>query len=1433
MENSANKSPGWWGLKHLRSGVGRTLLLWSLLISLLPLLAFNLFNYWQISRTLRQGIDQKLIAVSKLKAQQVDQFLQRALADAAVQAQSPPVQQYLMQVLQKGGSPVADAWSVGDLEQQAQDYLGLTGYQDLVLIDGQGNIVYARREKSWVGRNIFSGDNINTKLAQACRRSLSNKGPALADFEKAPLYNNAIAGFTVHPVYSQAGQHLGFVALRLATAQLNQIMHQDTGLGQDSEVGIIGTDLRLRNDSVLEEGPTAMGKPINTLQPQLWYKEHVLNNLPAEMEEKTSAYTGRLGLPIVAVHRHLEIDGVKMGIFAAAPQAESLAAIKKQRDICIILFAVTCAVVLLLSGRMVQFIVKPLLELNIWTQQVARGDLSKRAVSTPDNELGQLRDSFASMVGSLQEVTDVCQAVARGDFSRQIKARSEQDVLADSVNQMIDNLRGVVKQARAIAGGDYATRVTPMSENDELGTAIQAMVADLRRVRAENQQRNWLKNGLMAISDQMRGELAPAELAQRVLTTLARHLEARAAVFYLMDERRTLQLYASYAFTRRKNLSISYALGESLVGQAALEKKSIILTSVSEDYYLKITSGLGEAVPRNIAVVPLLYNGQVKGVVELATMTGLDDVQLEFLERATENIAIALETAQARQRMKELLEKTQQQAEELQVQQEELRQMNEELEEQTRILKESQSKLQDQQEELRQINEELEERTKALEKQRLALEQKNQELEEAQRKLQEKARDLELASRYKSEFLANMSHELRTPLNSVLILSKLLSENKEENLTAKQVEYAHTIYAAGSDLLSLINDILDLSKIESGKLELRPEQINIQQLAEDMEKYFRCQAQEKKLAFTVSVHPAVPRTIYADKQRLEQIIKNLLSNAFKFTEQGQVNVRFQLVNPPSRSGVEKQAAYTMLAIAVSDTGKGIAPDKQKIIFEAFQQEDGTISRRYGGTGLGLSISRELARLMGGEIRLVSQEGKGSTFTLYLPLSKASQVGESKPESSLPPLYPGDQHMVAPPAAAQAGAQLAASQPEPVVEQPATTDQAGGERLVLIIEDDRNFAGLLADLARQKGFQTAWAESGEKGIALARQLQPAAIILDIGLPGIDGWKVLEILKGDQLTRHIPVHFISAMDHSLEAMRRGAIGYLTKPVSPEDLDQVFQKIQDIISKKVKKLLVVEDDPQQRRSILELIGNGDVVTTAVGSGKEAYQLLRENAYDCVVLDLGLQDMSGFELLEKIKSDPAISYIPVIIYTGRELSREEENILNAHAESIIVKGAKSPERLLYETTLFLHRVEANLPPEQRKALRILHNKDQVFQGKKILLADDDMRNVFALLSILEEKGMEILVARNGREALQKLAEHPDTDLVLMDIMMPEMDGYQAMREIRKQERFKYLPIIALTAKAMKGDREKSIAAGASDYLSKPVDPDKLLSLLRVWLYR
>ncbi len=738
------------------------------------------------------------------------------------------------------------------------------------------------------------------------------------------------------------------------------------------------------------------------------------------------------------------------------------------------------------------------------------------------------------------------------------------------------------------------------------------------------------------------------------------------------------------------------------------------------------------------------------------------------------------------------------------------------------------------QEELQQTNEELEEQAEMLEEQKEDIKNKNSELESAAQIIESRVQDLEMSNKYKSQFLANMSHELRTPLNSLLLLSRLLMENKEKNLTEKQVEFAGTIHGAGSDLLQLINDILDLSKIEAGKMETNIDQISVDDLILSLERNFKHIAQEKGVDLHVEKAEGLPFYLQSDRQKIEQIIKNLLSNAFKFTAQGKVTVNFRrpvASTNLSRSGLHPSKA---IAIDVSDTGIGIPEDKQRLIFEAFQQVDGTTSRNYGGTGLGLSISRELAKLLGGEIHLQSVENQGSTFTIYLP----ERVGKADPSTPSAPLSRnGDDAVVA----HQDTLSVKRHEPQkpPLVKSFELEDirddrrnVTPGEKSLLIIEDDPAFAKILYDLAIEKGFKGFIAGDGEAGLHLADYHKPNAIILDVSLPRMDGWAVMKSLRENSETRHIPVHFISVLEKSNEAMEMGAIGYLTKPVSMEKLNNAFKKIEAVISKTMKSLLLVGDE-EEKATILELLNKDDIVTTTAKTGREAYELLRDRAFDCMILNHGFQGTIGLEFLEMIRDDKTIPYLPIIIYTDKELTEEEETTLKKYTERIVIKGAKSQERLLDEALLFLHSVESRLPDDRQHLLQMVHDKETILKDKKILLVDDDMRNVFALSNILEENGITIIIGKSGKQALELIESDPEIDLVLMDIMMPEMDGYEAMKKIREQERFKDLPLIALTAKAMRGDRKKCIEAGANDYLPKPVDVDKLLSLLRVWLYQ
>ncbi|MEA5506587.1 response regulator [Halotia wernerae UHCC 0503] len=987
--------------------------------------------------------------------------------------------------------------------------------------------------------------------------------------------------------------------------------------------------------------------------------------------------------------------------------------------------------------------------------------------------------------------------------------------------------------AENIADGNLWVSLPNSDRQDEIGVLTRTfnqMIVNLRNTNKKNDEQNWLKSNLAEFTQILQGQRNLESVSRLILSNLTPLVGSQQGVFYVMDSidnQPVLKLMSSYAYQERKNLANQFRLGEGLVGQCALEKQRILLTEVPNDY-IRISSGLGEALPLNIIVLPILFENQISAVIELASFGHFSQLHLEFLEQFSEIIGVFLNNIASSAQTQQLLQESVALTEELQLQQEELKQSNQLLEQQAQELEESQLLLKQQQEELKQsneelqqLNEELEEKAELLEVQNREVAHKNQEVERARHSLEDKAEQLALSSKYKSEFLANMSHELRTPLNSLLILARLLADNSGGNLTEKQVDYSRTIYSAGTDLLELINDILDLAKIESGTLSVEIEQIPLVDLQSSLERTFAQIAQAKGLRFAVELDDNVPDIISQDPKRLLQVLKNLLANAFKFTDQGGVKLQISKVTEA------EQPDHPMIAFAVSDTGIGISEDKQKIIFEAFQQADGTTSRKYGGTGLGLSISRELAQLLGGRIEIVSQPDQGSTFTFYLPQTYSGNAQittpvqrtrvettsslRPQPIRSLPQLVPNFPNEIA---------------DDREVIQP-------GDRVLLVVEDDDKFARILLEMARQQGFKVMVALQSKHGLALAQQFKPDAITLDIQMPEMDGWTVLDRLKHDPETRHIPVHIFSVDDREQRGLQLGAITYLQKPVSPEILTQVLTDIKGFIERKVKNLLVIEDDPVQAQSIIELIGNSDVQSTSVGTGAEALLILKSQRFDCIVLDLGLPDMSGLELIEQIKQEPSLLKLPIIIYTGKELTRQEDTQLRGLAETIIIKNVRSPERLLDETALFLHRVQANLPQPKREILEQLHQTDPVLANRTILIVDDDLRNIFALTSFLESYQMQVLFAENGRDGLEMLQANPETNIVLMDIMMPEMDGYETTRAIRQQQEFRSLPIIALTAKAMPGDREKCIEAGASDYITKPIDTEQLLSLLRVWLYR
>jgi signal transduction histidine kinase/CheY-like chemotaxis protein/HAMP domain-containing protein len=975
--------------------------------------------------------------------------------------------------------------------------------------------------------------------------------------------------------------------------------------------------------------------------------------------------------------------------------------------------------------------------------------------------------------------------------------RAVMQTMADQVAVAIDNAQLLAQTQAAL---EETARAQESAEKAKEKAEQAREEAEAANKALEGQM--WQTAGQAQLSDRMRGEQDIPALADNIIQQLCHYLKAQVGALYVAEDS-TLNLIGSYAYAS-KNPAKPFEFGEGLVGQAALEKQPIIVTDVPEDC-ITTRSLVGEIVPRHIMLCPFVYEDQVVGVVEIGTLAEFTPVQVDFIQMAMSNIAIAFTTAQARARINELLAETQQQAEELQAQGEELRVANEELEAQTETLRDSEAKLREKQ---------------------AVLDRQNRDLKVAQQELEKKAEELALTSKYKSEFLANMSHELRTPLNSLLILARMLADNEEGNLSEDQVQSAQIVYSSGNDLLKLINDILDLSKVETGRMTFHVEPMLLSDLVVAVRSQFSHVAEEKGLELSITLADDVPASIETDQQRVKQIVNNLLSNAFKFTDEGSVS--FNIYRPDagldlSRSGLEPGEA---IAISVRDTGIGIAPEQQKVIFEAFQQADGGTNRQYGGTGLGLAISRELASRLGGHIDVESELGRGSTFTLYLPL--VGPAGEGREEGGAEELRVS---LLAPsPPSVQSSISPASRPPSPPDDR---ADLEAGDKILLIIEDDPRFAKVVYDYAHEKAFKCLIAGDGQTGLELVRSYRPAAMILDLNLPDISGWEVLEVLKYDPDTRHIPVHIMSVDEEVLSAYRKGAMGYLTKPVSREGLAESFQRIEQFISGEIKALLLVEDDAKSRRSIKKLLGGSDVEISEADRGEAALDLLRAQRFDCMILDLNLPDMSGFEVLNAMNDDEAIGKCPVIVYTGRDLTSEENVELMKYADSVIVKGVKSPERLLDETALFLHRVVADMPEAKQRTIKRLYTQDTQLEGKTILIVDDDMRSSFALSKLLSDKGMMVKIAQTGEKALELLAETPGMDLVLMDIMMPVMDGYETIGRIRAQREFRTLPILALTAKAMKGDREKCLAAGANDYLPKPVDVDRLLSLLRVWLYQ
>ncbi|HEY8876858.1 MAG TPA: response regulator, partial [Roseateles sp.] len=1041
---------------------------------------------------------------------------------------------------------------------------------------------------------------------------------------------------------------------------------------------------------------------------------------------------------------------------------------------------------------------------------VANGNLTQRLTVQAKGEVAALADTINNMTDTLatfaEQVTNVAREVGvdgrLGGQAHVPGASGTWKDLTGNVNLLAANLttqvRAIAEVATAVTKGDLtrAIQVEAKGEVSELKDNINTMISNLRETTERNREQDWLKTNLAKFTGMLQGQRELQTVSQMLLTELAPLVQAHQGTIYHVtaaqdDSRPQLELLASYAQSGAVRLAPVIEMGEGLVGQCALEKRSTLLADIASDF-VAISSSLGHATRVSVVVLPVLFEGQTKAVIELATLQPFSSGSLAFLELLTQSIGAVFNTIEATMRTEALLAQSQQLTVELQSRQSELQETNEQLGTKARLLAE----------------------------QNAEVERKNAEVEQARHALEEKAAELALTSKYKSEFLANMSHELRTPLNSILILSQQLASNNEGNLLPKQVEFSRNINSSGSDLLHLINDILDLSKIESGTVTVEIEDISFASLRDNIDRNFRHVAEAKNLPLRLLFADDLPRSMESDAKRLQQILKNLLSNAVKFTAQGHVELRVSLASEGwSSDHPVLSKAPQVLAFAVEDTGIGVAPEKQRLIFEAFQQADAGTSRKYGGTGLGLAISRELAALLGGEIRLSSMHGHGSTFTLFLPLRFAGADSASMAPLHSRPSAPARNNL-------------------PLVRETQVADDRDniveGDSVLLIIEDDPHFARIVLGLARDRGFKGLVALKGSLGLELARRFKPTAVSLDIFLPDMLGWTVLNQLKLDPLTRHIPVQIFSVAEEDRNhGLAHGAFSYVVKSSTSEEMEAALDRIRDFTVPRTKRLLVIEDNDIERQAIIELLDHDDIDLEAVSTGAEALEILRDQAFDCIVLDLRLPDVSGFSLLEQLHADPALASVPVVVFTGKDLSGAEQKQLRALAKSVVLKDVQSPERLLDETALFLHRVVTELPQGKQDILQKLHGAAEMLRGRRVLVVDDDARNIFALTTLLENQEMQVLTATSGRAAIEIIQHTPDLDLVLMDIMMPDMDGYETMREIRSHAEFRNLPILALTAKAMKGDREKCLEAGASDYISKPVNTAQLLSLMRVWLYR
>ncbi|WP_448215816.1 response regulator [Endozoicomonas sp. 2B-B] len=1376
--------------RKFRHGLSVTLFVWFMILSLGPITVIGFNEYRQGKQTIVQTRYEQLSTVNQLLSQQINDYFDSVVTNLFIKA---GVARDFLSHLIKSHSDLrkstetfinSDGYNqiLDQYFSEFVDFLRYYDYSDLILGDTEGNILFTVNAYDDLGKNIFNGTLANTSFAKAARESLEDLVPKYADVTAYPPIGDQKVSFFILPLVDEREKAIGFLAVQILAHNVQNIFESENQFSDALKSYLIGEDGYIRYGTDLDSSQSMILKADNILT-QDWVAHIDAEGVFHEIHDHDRDDESH-GLDSDAELN--ELFGGELDLYSEASDSHKVDQ---------------------------NFHIKSYT--NAYGERVLGTFYAIEVAGTPMALISEVsqEDAFASVV----------QFRNRLIYITAITALIVILIALVITRRLVRPIRSITAWVNRVASGDYAQGAVLSGHNEisDLSRSFSEMTEKLRNVISDNDRKSWQQEGQAGLNNCMRGEQGLSEVCKNIVSYLARYLDMQTGAMYVMDDEKRLQLMASYAWKKRQQSKNSFEIGEGLVGQAAMEKQAIELTSIPENY-IKIESGLGSTSPKVIITVPLVYEGEVKGVLEFALIRELTDEQRGFLEDALESVAIGINSAQYRTRVNQLLEKTTRQSEAMKEQQEELRSVNDELESRARVLEESQEELKAQSEEMQKSNAELEEKTELLQQQKAEIERKNLDIELSRKTLEDKAKELEQASKYKSEFLANMSHELRTPLNSLLLLAQMLADNDEGNLNEDQIESAQVIYSGGKELLDLINDILDLSKVEAGKMSINLEDMDIEELCSSMRTLFKPLADNKGLDFAVDIDPGTTRVILSDSQRVMQVLKNFLSNAFKFTEQGGVYIRVFNSIRKTDHGNE-----TYVGFAVRDTGIGIPKEKQDAVFETFQQADGSTSRKYGGTGLGLAISRELSSMLGGYIGIESAEGEGTTFTVYLPDNAVCSLdgGEVMADSHSSATSDGYQKI------ASAAEKKAKAQPAPEAEKIATkkkTSEAG--KNILIIEDDQHFSDIVKQLSGSHGYQCLVEASGKEGIQTAIEEQPMAIILDLGLPDMDGEEVLRQLQKNEATKNIPVHIVSGRDPD-ESERQGAVGYLVKPVSIDDLETVFSTLETALSEDIQHALLLDSDAESRSHLAKMLTEKGMNIAGVSSAEEAEKSMAENQWQCLVMDVDLPDSSGLEFLQKLQEKMGDNMPSIVIHTDKKLSTEDQKELQKYTRALVMKGDYASERVMDEVSLFIHSVEKSAPAEFKPAAEPLSNKS--LEGHKILLVDDDLRNTFALSKGLQGQGLEVVIADNGQNALDKLDEEDGIELVLMDIMMPVMDGYEAMTKMREIERFKSMPVIALTAKAMSDDKAKCIEAGANDYMTKPVNIDKLTEMMKVWLFK